>query len=209
MSLFATKSIDRLRAEGAGRRRAGAEAHPHSATDLTTLGIGAIIGTGIFVLTGRAAAAHAGPAIVLSHGAGRGLASALAGLCYAEFASMVPIAGSAYTYGTRRWANSSPGSSAGTSFSSTRSARPRSRSGGREYVISFLHVVGIQFPARERGRRFQVITLADGSAVTAVFNLPAVLITRARHCAARRRHRRNRRGSTPSSSSSRSRSCCW
>jgi basic amino acid/polyamine antiporter, APA family len=61
------------------------------------LGIGAIIGTGIFVLTGRAAAAHAGPAVVLSF-AVAGVASAFAGLCYAEMASMIPIAGSAYTY---------------------------------------------------------------------------------------------------------------
>src|SRR5271169_1962883 len=66
--------------------------------NLITLGIGAIIGAGIFVLTGQAAAQYAGPAIMLSYvlaGAG----CAFAGLCYAEFASMIPIAGSAYTYG--------------------------------------------------------------------------------------------------------------
>ena len=68
-----------------------------SALDLTLLGIGAIIGTGIFVLTGTAAANQAGPAITLSYLAS-GLACAFAALCYAEFASMVPIAGSAYTY---------------------------------------------------------------------------------------------------------------
>ena len=61
------------------------------------LGIGAIIGTGIFVLTGRAAAANAGPAVALSFVVA-GIASAFAGLCYAEMASMIPIAGSAYTY---------------------------------------------------------------------------------------------------------------
>src|SRR5213079_65750 len=66
--------------------------------NLISLGIGAIIGTGIFVLTGAASAQYAGPAIVFSYvlaGAG----CAFAGLCYAEFASMIPIAGSAYTYG--------------------------------------------------------------------------------------------------------------
>ena len=68
-----------------------------SALDLTLLGIGAIIGTGIFVLTGTAAANQAGPAITMSYLAS-GLACAFAALCYAEFASMVPIAGSAYTY---------------------------------------------------------------------------------------------------------------
>jgi APA family basic amino acid/polyamine antiporter len=61
------------------------------------LGIGAIIGTGIFVLTGTAAANQAGPAIVLSYVAA-GLACGFAALCYAEFASMIPISGSAYTY---------------------------------------------------------------------------------------------------------------
>ena len=97
MSIFATKSIEQLKAEAA----AGGE---HSLKrvlgplNLVTLGIGAIIGTGIFVLTGQAAAQYAGPAIVLSMVLA-GTASALAGLCYSEFASTVPIAGSAYTYG--------------------------------------------------------------------------------------------------------------
>src|SRR5690349_4425920 len=67
-------------------------------TNLITLGIGAIIGTGIFVLTGTASANHAGPAIVLSFILAA-LACGFAGLCYAEFASMIPVAGSAYTYG--------------------------------------------------------------------------------------------------------------
>jgi len=69
-----------------------------TAMNLTLLGIGAIIGAGIFVLTGTAAAQHAGPAIVISF-VFAGLGCAFAGLCYAEFASMIPIAGSAYTYG--------------------------------------------------------------------------------------------------------------
>jgi APA family basic amino acid/polyamine antiporter len=66
--------------------------------NLITLGIGAIIGAGIFVLTGAAAAQYAGPAIVLSFILA-GVACAFAGLCYSEFASLIPIAGSAYTYG--------------------------------------------------------------------------------------------------------------
>jgi basic amino acid/polyamine antiporter, APA family len=80
-----------------------AEAHPHALKKtlgvwgLTALGIGAIIGTGIFVLTGKAAATSAGPAIVLSFVLA-GVVSALAALCYAELASSVPVSGSAYTY---------------------------------------------------------------------------------------------------------------
>ncbi len=69
-----------------------------SALNLVALGIGAIIGAGIFVLTGSAAAQYAGPAIVLSFVLA-GIGCVFAGLCYAEFASMIPIAGSAYTYG--------------------------------------------------------------------------------------------------------------
>src|ERR671914_375480 len=65
--------------------------------DLTVFGIGVIIGTGLFVLTGEAAAAYAGPAVALSYVVG-GIACALAALCYAEFASSVPVAGSAYTF---------------------------------------------------------------------------------------------------------------
>jgi APA family basic amino acid/polyamine antiporter len=61
-----------------------------------SLGIGAIIGTGIFVLTGQAAAMHAGPAIMISMIVAA-VVSALAGLCYAELASTVPVSGSAYT----------------------------------------------------------------------------------------------------------------
>jgi APA family basic amino acid/polyamine antiporter len=68
------------------------------ATNLISLGIGAIIGTGIFVLTGTATANHAGPAILLSFILAA-IACVFAGLCYAEFASMIPVAGSAYTYG--------------------------------------------------------------------------------------------------------------
>ncbi len=68
------------------------------ALNLTLLGIGAIIGAGIFVLTGQAAASYAGPGIVFSFVIA-GFGCLFAGLCYAEFASMIPIAGSAYTYG--------------------------------------------------------------------------------------------------------------
>src|SRR5215218_1437997 len=65
--------------------------------ELTLFGIGVIIGTGLFVLTGEAAAGYAGPAVALSYVVG-GIVCALAALCYAEFASTVPVAGSAYTF---------------------------------------------------------------------------------------------------------------
>ncbi len=95
-NLLGRKSIDALKAEAA----VGGEhtlRRSLSALNLTTLGIGAIIGAGIFVLTGNAAASNAGPAVALAFVVG-GIACAFAGLCYAEMASTVPIAGSAYTY---------------------------------------------------------------------------------------------------------------
>jgi len=94
-NLLKTKSIEQLM----GDVEHGGKALKRTLTamDLTLLGIGAIIGTGIFVLTGTAAANQAGPAIVVSYMAA-GLACGFAALCYAEFSSMIPIAGSAYTY---------------------------------------------------------------------------------------------------------------
>jgi len=94
-NLLKTKSIEQLVSDV--ERGGKALRRTLTAFDLTLLGIGAIIGTGIFVLTGTAAANQAGPAIGVSYLAA-GLACAFAALCYAEFASMIPIAGSAYTY---------------------------------------------------------------------------------------------------------------
>ncbi|MFC2740140.1 MAG: amino acid permease [Selenomonas sp.] len=93
MNLFRRKSIDELQAAAA----ASGMLKNLAAVDLLMLGIGAVIGTGIFVLTGVAAAKYAGPAVPLSFILS-GLTCALAGLAYAEFASIVPASGSAYTY---------------------------------------------------------------------------------------------------------------
>jgi len=92
--LLATKSIAELQADdssGPKLKRA------LSASALTALGVGGIIGTGIFVLTGTAAANHAGPALALAFVIA-GIGCTLAGLCYAEFAAMIPVSGSAYSY---------------------------------------------------------------------------------------------------------------
>jgi basic amino acid/polyamine antiporter, APA family len=93
-SLFARKPLAMLLEEAKGENRLRRVLGP---VQLTSLGVGAIIGTGIFVLTGQAAHDKAGPALVLSFVAA-GIACIFAALCYAEFASMVPVAGSAYTY---------------------------------------------------------------------------------------------------------------
>ncbi|MGD8190792.1 amino acid permease [Brevibacillus ginsengisoli] len=95
MDLFRKKSIAELLQQS--NAKSGSLKKVLGGFDLTMLGIGAIIGTGIFVLTGVAAAKHAGPALILSFILS-GLACVFAALCYAEFASSVPVSGSAYTY---------------------------------------------------------------------------------------------------------------
>src|SRR5438309_9435183 len=92
--LFATKSLKVLLDEMAGEHRLRRALGP---VTLTALGIGAVIGAGIFVATGEAARNTAGPALMLSYVVA-GVTCIFAALCYAEFASMAPVAGSAYTY---------------------------------------------------------------------------------------------------------------
>jgi APA family basic amino acid/polyamine antiporter len=98
MSIWTKKSVAILQAEAGGEEGVHTLRRALGALNLTTLGIGAIIGAGIFVLTGTAAAQYAGPAIVYSF-IFAGVGCLFAGLCYAEFAAMIPIAGCAYTYG--------------------------------------------------------------------------------------------------------------
>src|SRR6266480_2929308 len=93
-SLLARKTLDRLMDEVRGETRLRRVLGP---VQLTSLGVGAVIGAGIFVSTGAVARQTAGPALMVSYVVA-GLACVFAGLCYAEFASMVPVAGSAYTY---------------------------------------------------------------------------------------------------------------
>ena len=95
MNLFRRKRVADLQAEVLTDHSLKRALGP---MNLTALGIGAVIGAGIFVLTGQAAAKYAGPAIVFSFVLA-GVACAFAGLCYAEFSAMIPISGSAYTYG--------------------------------------------------------------------------------------------------------------
>src|SRR5438270_1195589 len=98
MTLFTKKPLDRLIAESEGvGERGGTLKRTLSATSLVALGIGAIIGAGIFSITGVAAATHAGPALVYSFILAA-IGCTFAGFCYSEFSTMIPIAGSAYTY---------------------------------------------------------------------------------------------------------------
>jgi basic amino acid/polyamine antiporter, APA family len=173
MNLFATKPLSRIMAESEGgentlKRTLGP-------MNLVALGIGAIIGAGLFSLTGIAAAENAGPAVVLSFLLAA-FGCAFAGMCYSEFATMIPIAGSAYTYAYSTMGEllawiigwdlvleyAVGAATVSISWSS--------------YVISFLHDFGIELPPQLIASPWQPVTLPNGSVVHGTINLPAVLI---------------------------------
>ena len=145
------------------------------ALNLTMLGIGAIIGTGIFVLTGTVAAVNAGPAVVLSFVLA-GIASIFAALCYSEFASLVPMAGSAYTYGYATLGEIFAWIIGWDLVLEYALGAVTVAIGWSGYVVSFLHDVGLDVPCALSAARGTVVRCADGTSVTAVFNLPAVVI---------------------------------
>jgi APA family basic amino acid/polyamine antiporter len=175
MSIFATKSIEQLKAEAAATGEHSLK-RVLGPINLVTLGIGAIIGTGIFVLTGQAAAQYAGPAIVLSMVLA-GVASALAGLCYSEFASTVPIAGSAYTYGYATLGEFIAWIIGWDLILEYALGAATVAVGWSGHLTSFLHdFVGINFPASLAAAPCTVINMA-GCSPEAIINLPAVLVT--------------------------------
>jgi len=173
MSWSRTKSIDELvsRTDAThGLRRV------LGPTNLIALGIGAIIGTGIFVLSGQTAATNAGPAIVLSMIIA-GAVSALAGLCYAEFAAAVPVAGSAYTYASATLGELVAWVIGWDLILEYALGAATVAVGWSGNMVSLLGDLGIHIPAAISAAPGTVVMVGPGSAVTSVFNLPAVLIS--------------------------------
>ena len=196
MNLLRRKSITDLQTEALTdhslKRALGA-------LNLTMLGIGAIIGTGIFVLTGTVAALNAGPAVVLSFVLA-GVASIFAALCYSEFASLVPMAGSAYTYGYATLGELFAWIIGWDLVLEYALGAVTVAIGWSGYVVSFLHDIGLDVPAAlSAARGTQLIHIPDQGwkavtdallqtvsargidpntlpHVTAVFNLPAIII---------------------------------
>ncbi len=186
MGLWSTKPVSRLQEEAATEGETSLR-RSLNALNLTTLGIGAIVGAGIFVLTGVAAALHAGPAVPISMVLA-GVACSFAGLCYAEMASAVPVAGSAYTYSYATLGEfvawiigwdlvleyAMGAATVGAGWSAT--------------FVSFLHLVGIEVSPKFTTPPLQFCTAtqaaqgvpgctAAGWQLTGAFiNLPAVLI---------------------------------
>lgn len=171
MSLFLKKPVAELQLE-AGR---GILRRSLGPLNLTALGIGSIIGTGIFVLTGTAASMHAGPALVLSMIIAA-IACAFAGLCYAELASMIPVAGSAYTYAYATVGEMIAWIIGWDLILEYALATSTVAVGWSGYAVSLLRDIGIMVPPELAAARGTDIVLADGSLVTGVFNLPASLI---------------------------------
>ena len=171
MFLFRTKPIESL----AHAEREGGLKRVLGPANLVALGIGAIIGTGIFVLTGQAAAAHAGPAIVISMVLA-GVVSALAGLCYAELASTVPIAGSAYTYSYASLGEFAAWIIGWDLVLEYALGAATVAVGWSGYFVRVLADFGIAFPAIVSAAPGTAVTTANGVTVTAIFNLPAVVI---------------------------------
>src|SRR5437667_5958351 len=172
MNLLRRKSVTQLQADALTDFRLHRALGP---TNLTALGIGAIIGTGILVLTGTVAAQNAGPAVILSFVLA-GVASIFAALCYSEFASLVPMAGSAYTYGYATLGELFAWIIGWDLILEYALGAVTVSIGWSGYVVSFLHDIGIHIPPQLSAARGTLITLADGTQVAAIFNLPAVII---------------------------------
>jgi APA family basic amino acid/polyamine antiporter len=173
MSLWRTKSLEFLTEEAnSGKQKLERSL---GAVSLVLLGVGAIIGAGLFSITGIAAAENAGPAIVLSFLLAS-LGCAFAGLCFSELAAMIPIAGGAYTYTYATlgefiawiigWALILEYAAGAAVVSISWAA----------YVVSFLQDFGIHLPVQLIASPWQAVQLADGTTVHGWINLPPLII---------------------------------
>lgn len=172
MSLFIKKPLAQLMTQAEGSRELKRTLGP---ANLVALGVGAIIGAGLFSITGLAAANNAGPAITISFVVAA-LGCAFAGLCYAEFASMIPIAGSAYTYSYATMGEFIAwiiGWDLVLEYALGAATVAISWSG---YLVKFLEYYHIHIPPELTLSPFQTATLANGAVVTGVINLPSVFI---------------------------------
>jgi len=173
MNLFIKKPISQLieSAEG-GEYQLKRSLGP---LNLISLGIGAIIGAGLFSVTGIAASENAGPAVILSFVVAA-IGCAFAGMCYSELASMIPVAGSAYTYAYATMGEFIAWIIGWDLVLEYAVAAAMVAVSWSRYAGSFLHDFGITIPARLAACPFDVITLPDGSVSHGLINIPAMLI---------------------------------
>jgi APA family basic amino acid/polyamine antiporter len=172
--LFATKSYETLMQEMAGEHRLRRVLGPVA---LTSLGVGAIIGTGIFVLTGIAAHDKTGPALMLSFVVS-GIACIFAALCYAEFASMVPVAGSAYTYAYATLGELFAWIIGWDLILEYAVASSTVAHGWSHYFQDFIGIFGLRLPGVLSNAPFDYDPVLGRAVATgAWFDLPAIVIT--------------------------------
>lgn len=180
LNIWATKSIEQLKSDaesggGDGHGTHGTLKRTLGPWNLVALGIGAIIGAGLFSLTGIAAAENAGPAVTLSFVLAA-VGCAFAGLCYAEFASMIPIAGSAYAYSYATMGELMAwiiGWDLVLEYAVGAATVGISWSG---YFVSLLHGWDINLPPQLIASPWQPVKLPTGELVHGIINLPAALI---------------------------------
>jgi basic amino acid/polyamine antiporter, APA family len=171
-ALTVRKSVADIVASGEGE---GTMSKSLGLASITAMGIGAIIGAGIFVLTGTAAANYAGPAIMLSFVLG-GVACAFVGLCYSELAAMLPVAGSSYTYTYATLGEIFAWIIGWDLILEYAMGAATVAVGWGKYALSLLENVGITIPATLTAPPGTEVKLADGTTAHALFNLPAVFI---------------------------------
>ncbi|MBR0900036.1 amino acid permease [Bradyrhizobium tropiciagri] len=171
LGLMTRKSVATIIAE-AGEHTLGKTL---GALSITALGIGCIIGAGIFVLTGTAAAHYAGPAIMLSFIVG-GIACAFVGLCYAELAALLPVSGSTYTYTYATLGELFAWVIGWDLILEYAMGASTVAVGWSGYILSLLRNFGINIPPQYAAAPWTEAKLADGSTVAGIVNLPAALI---------------------------------
>ena len=172
MSLFATKPMARIMAESETDNSLRRSLGPLS---LISLGVGGIIGAGIFTLTGVAAAQNAGPGLVISFVLAA-IGCVFAGLCYSEFSTMIPIAGSAYTYAYATMGELIAWIIGWDLILEYSVGAATVSIGWSQTLVAFLHSLGIDLPAKLLASPFQSSVLPDGSTVYGIINLPAVIV---------------------------------
>jgi APA family basic amino acid/polyamine antiporter len=172
MSLFVTKPLDQIMAESESDNSLRRSLGPLS---LISLGVGGIIGAGIFTLTGVAAATNAGPGLVISFILAA-IGCVFAGLCYSEFSTMIPIAGSAYTYAYATMGELIAWIIGWDLVLEYCVGAATVSIGWSQTLVALLHNLGIDLPARLIASPFQPVTMPDGSTIYGIINVPAVLI---------------------------------
>lgn len=170
MSLSTVKPLERIIAESEGEHSLKKTLGPGQ---LVALGIGAIIGAGLFSLTGIAAANHAGPAVTISFVLAA-IGCAFAGLCYSEFSTMIPVAGSAYTYSYATMGELMAWIIGWDLFLEYAVGATTVAVSWSRYVVSLLHDFGINLPAAFVNSPYA--TNPDGTWAGGMINLPAILV---------------------------------